>query len=484
MKKQVTPPPIILVEGRGSTKQIKDKDGNVLFPFEVDKNSVSKAVAECIPLLSYGLATGNYDRWVNRFVQEMGQYYAPIIADKDGKLPEGTYLDGALNGENGFLYYNSSIDYVFRYDWRRSPLDIADDLDRYIKSIKKETGASKVGIIGRCMGANILSAYLYEFGCDDIDTAIFYTATTSGTYSATNAFCGTLSINPDALVDYVDKNDLLDDAVLSEFIRDLIDSADSIGGVDSVSDFLTKFLAKVYPHLAPSLLLSTYAAFPSFWALVDTDKYETARNFVFAGREEEYKNYIALIDDYHYNVQLKLENIIDDCVAKGMKVASVVKYNTTAYPFFENSKELGDNTVTVKASSFGATCADFGKVLSNEYLASTDMKYVSSDHMIDASTCRYKNSTWFIKDSIHGYYPQCIDELLKAICNSEQPMTVFDNENYPQFLKYDSKTETISPLSEEPSKSSEKKDSVKSFIKLLTSFINVLRKLFEKLTKK
>lgn len=477
--------PIVMIEGRGPTSEIWNQDGTVLYPFSIDKKSVAKAVAECIPLLSYGLSTGNYDPWVDRFVKEMGQYYAPIIADKDGNLPEGTYLNGERNGENGFLYYYYGIDYLFRYDWRRSPVDIASDLDKYIKAIKAETGVSKVSIVGRCMGANVLSAYFEQFGCDDIDTAIYYTSTANGTYAATNAFCGTVSIDAEALINYVDKNDILGDAVLSEFIRAAVDSADYIGGVNGISDFATKFLEKIYPHLAPKLLLATYAAFPSFWTLVDTDKYESAKSFVFSGREEEYKNYIALIDDYHYNVQAKLESIIDDCIAKGMKFASVAKYNTASYPFFKNSNELGDNTVTVKSAAFGGTYADFGKVLSDEYLSSADMKYVSSDHMVDASSCRYKDSTWFVKDIIHGYYPYCIDQLLRAICNSETQMTVFDDENYPQFLKYDTERETINPLTDEPKDSSGAKQSFLVSLKnLFVSFFKLIRQLFDKLGKK
>lgn len=477
--------PILMIEGRGPTSEIWDGDGNILYPFNIDKKGVAKAVAQCVPLLSYALATGNYDPWVDRFVEEMGQYYAPIIADKDGTLPQGTYLKGERNGENGFLNYFHGIDYLFRYDWRRSPIDIAGDLNKYIKAIRAETGASKIGVVGRCMGANVLSAYLEQFGCDDVDTVIYYTSTANGTYAATNSFCGTLSVDAEALVDYVEKNDLLDDAVLSEFIRALINSVDSIGGVNGITDFATKFLEKVYPHLAPKLLLSTYAAFPSFWALVDSDKFEDAKKFVFSGREEEYKNYIKLIDKYHYDVQEKLETILDECVKKGVRVASVTKYDTASYPFFKNAKELGDNTVTVKAAAFGGTCAEFGKVLSDEYLVSADMKYVSSDHMIDASTCHFKDTTWFVKDINHGYYPECIDRLMRAICNSEKPMTVFDDENYPQFLKYDEASETIAALTDKPTDSSESKPGfIASLKKLISAFVKLVLKLFEKLGNK
>lgn len=477
--------PMIMIEGRGQTSEIWDSEGNVLFPFNIDKKSVAKAVAECVPLLSYALTTGDYDPWVNRFVKEMGQYYAPIIADKNGDLPAGTYLNGERNGETGLLDYYYGIDYLFRYDWRRSPCDVAADLDGYIQTVKRETGASKVNIVGRCMGANVLSAYLEEYGCKDIDTAVYYTSTANGTYAATNAFCGTLKIDAEALLAYVDENDILDDPALSEFIRAFAASADLIGGVDSTSDFLSKFLERVYPHLAPRLLLATYAAFPSFWALVNTEDYEKAKAFVFADREEEYKGYIELIDEYHYNVQAKLENIIDSCVEDGMKFASVVKYNTATYPFFKNATELGDNTVTVKAAAFGGTCADFGKVLDEEYLSQTDMRYVSSDHMVDASTCHYKDSTWFVKDIIHGYYPACIDELLKAICNSETQMTVFDSEKFPQFLKYDAETVTISPLTDEPAVQDKNENSFfKKILKILNSIFKIFRNLFEKISQK
>ncbi len=476
--------PIVMMEGRGPTSEIWDADGNVLFPFEIDTDSVAKAVAECIPLLTYGLTTGNYDPWVDRFVEEMGQYYTSIIADKNGNLPEGTYLYGERDGDSELLDDYYGIDYRFRYDWRRSACVIADDLNGYIQTIKKVTGKEKVCLVGRCMGANVLSAYLEKYGCADVDTAIYYTSTAAGTYAATNAFCGTVEIDAEALVAYIENNDLIDDAALTEFIRALIASADSIGGVESVSDFLTKFLKKVYPELAPKLLRATYASFPSFWGLVDTASFESAKEYIFSGCEEEYKGLINVIDRYHYDVQVKLEDIINSCKADGMRFGCVVKYNSITYPFFEDSKKLGDDTVSVWDAAFGGTYADFGSVLSEEQLQSANMDYVSSDHMIDATTCAYKDSTWFVKDLGHAYYPVCVDYLLEAICNSEKEMTVNDDENYPQFLKYDSESDTISPLVDEPATKGEKENFFKAFARMLKALFTVIRNYFSSLSAK
>ena len=75
------------------------------------------------------------------------------------------------------------------------------------------------------------------------------------------------------------------------------------------------------------------------------------------------------------------------------------------------------------------------------------MRYVSPDRQIDASTCLMPERTWFIKNLAHKDFPECVERLFDHIFNEDA--TVFDSEEYPQYMVYDAETETISPMTEE-----------------------------------
>ena len=54
----------------------------------------------------------------------------------------------------------STYNYRFWYDWRLSPLVTGVELKNYIDRVLEATGEDKVNIVGRCLGANIIAAYV------------------------------------------------------------------------------------------------------------------------------------------------------------------------------------------------------------------------------------------------------------------------------------------------------------------------------------
>ena len=136
------------------------------------------------------------------------------------------------------------------------------------------------------------------------------------------------------------------------------------------------------------------------------------------------------------------------CIAKGMDIMVISKYNFANFPLSEDALVQSDGTATTTATSFGAVTANFGEVLSDEYIASMseeELKYLSPDKMIDASTCLLPEKTWFIKNLYHGDFPYGPDYLIDAFLLHED-MTIDTYEEYPQYLDYNEETDTLSPV--------------------------------------
>ena len=76
-------------------------------------------------------------------------------------------------------------------------------------------------------------------------------------------------------------------------------------------------------------------------------------------------------------------------------------------------------------------------------------KYISSDKQIDASTCLFPDTTWFIKDLDHNNFPGCVNELMVAACRSEKEMTIYDDARFPQYMRFYYWEDAIKPLTEE-----------------------------------
>ncbi len=63
--------------------------------------------------------------------------------------------------------------HIFTYDWRKSLIDLADSLARYIDSVKKWTGTKQVNLIGHSMDGLVAKSYLAKYGETNTNQIIF-----------------------------------------------------------------------------------------------------------------------------------------------------------------------------------------------------------------------------------------------------------------------------------------------------------------------
>lgn len=489
--------PTVLVGGRNRGMEIYTPEGEKVFPIgdTLDAKKIASAVMTCIPYLGAGMLTGDYQPWADQFYKAIAPYYEKILCDGNGDIA-ATSLETKYDYSNPQPTSINECDYAFNYDWRIDPCQAADYLETYITNILAATGSKKVNLVGRCYGGTILSAYLYEYGCEKVHTAVYYVSISQGTgLRASELFAGKFMFDPQCIEDMFLDSDIkgyyekfVEDPVLRELILATLNLLNTLDTLNIPFDKLSAFVNKVYPELAPKIVPATYGTFASIWSMVAAEDYEQAKALVFKGQEDKYAGLIEKIDHYHYDIQANEATMLKELQDEGMRVAFVVKYGVPhCVPFTVSSKVNGDNAVEVYRASLGATAADYGEVLTDEQIAAANPKYLSSDHVIDASTCAFPEYTWFIKDCEHSTFATSIDKLNLAICNSEDEMTVDSDPNYPQFMKFDRQTEEIAPLSDEPSVRV-KDNSLSAILRKLSSLMKLLftlvKNLFDKISSK
>ncbi len=447
--------PTVYCQGQGAG--LLNAQGEQIYPFNLPDGYIMSVVEECMPLFIDAVTTGAYDAWYAKLQEEVIPLFEDIQLDNNGEIANNTRLEWTwsynnLKGKAGTYYLR---DYVMQFDWRLDPFTNADRVHEYVTAVMAKTGADKVNLVGRCEGANIVMAYLVKYGYEHVNCVEFYVQSLYGVDAASAAFSGNIEFDSSALEDWLDANVDLEDELLTELLYSFISLAQATFSLPVLAQILNLFADKLYNDgIMPELVLHSFGTFPGIWALVNSEDYEQAKEVVFAGREEEYAGLIEKIDYYDVNVRQRVNEIIAEAQNAGVKFASISKYGYVSIPLDKTASELSDSTVTLAASTFGATCAPRGAVLSDSYIASLEKSgkdvYLSPDKNIDASTALFPDTVWIIKDSDHKNFPDCEHALMEKFMHSDGTMTVFTDENYPQYMVFDADTQQIAPYEGSP----------------------------------
>ncbi len=309
-----------------------------------------------------------------------------------------------------------------------------------------------------------------------VQEIIHYASSAYGATQCSKAFTGELYLDADGIDRFIYELDLGLGDTYTQLLQSFVTLLNKTYGLDIACWAVNNVVKDIYLDIFPEVMISSYGTFPSYWSMVSLEDYDRAMETVFYGSDKnEYAGLIEKVENYHNNVRLKFEDTVKSQKEKGIEFSNIVKYGIQTVPVTKNSYELSDRTVTVRESSFGATTVPVTETFSYEYIdkaiANSTVKYISPDKQIDASTCLSPDTTWFIKNLVHNYFPDCVNELVIEIVNNDN-FTVDSSEKYPQYLVYDEETETISPMTEENLNTTEKWN---------VSYFEALRIFFEKL---
>lgn len=482
--------PIIYVCGMGSV--LKDANGKTIEAADVDKDYIINATKDVVSKIPVD-PNGNWDEYCDALYDCFAPIYDEIRLDKNGEASDGSHVARTWSKNSIKKKYSNytAEDYYYAYDWRIDPFEVAKDLGKYIDAVREVTGKSKVTIIGRCLGACIVTAYLVqeENVWEKVQNVIYYAPSVGGIGLLGALFSGRIELDDESIDRYInaysEKTSLIEDSSLQALVVSVISFARYLKLLGFGTDVIMGIYNKVYENIVPRLALTSYGSFPSFWSMIGTEYYEEARDFVFKGQEEEYSKMIEKTDHFYYDVTAKLPEIIKELNGRGTNFAYIAKYNSDIVPVFKGSNVQGDGIVELTTLSGGATSAKMGSCLPEEYIKAAKEngteKYISADKLVDASTCLFPDTTWFIKNIDHVIMPDCINPLLVNISKGNGSFTVWSSEEFPQYMTYSESDGSVKPVvRENDNLEHTPKDFISSIFRLFTNFFKFLKSLFDK----
>ncbi len=323
--------------------------------------------------------------------------------------------------------------YFFTYDWRKNPLDVADELAALIDTAKEETGKEKVHIASASMGGMITTAYLYEYGSDDVDSVTYLSSAHNGTYVCGDAINGRIYFDSDVVYNMI--MSFLGDT--NFFIDILFMGLKFIGAFDIITDFLNDFVVENKDKAYGEVIRNILGTSLGLWALCPAEDIESGIEFIFGDCKDEYPVLMEKLSDVQA-FRESTQATIDAAYAKGTKITFVSNYGCPLVPVYEKSDLNGDRVLETELTSNFATVAKFGETLPESALTG-DASYISPDKVINANTALYKDYTWFIKGAPHvacDYGSEYSDFAFSLILSETQP-TVTSFADYPQFMVAD-----------------------------------------------
>lgn len=464
-------PPIIYVAALGSAKIIKDAGTeNERILFRPDTGDVIKRFSPVIAAAGSLILTKDYDAFGDVLIDCVNDVFGDLALDGNGNSKPNVTSPEAVPESSDHGLHTS---YYFGYDFRLDPVENARKLHTYIQQVKELTKHDTVRFRTSSMGGVVTMAYIRLYGAGDIETIIFQCCPLLGTAVAGELFNGMVEINKDALIRYAEQAlPSLDSDFLAATLYQVVELLDCFGVWDSLLQIADELILNLKDRIYEETLIPIFSNMPGIWSFVPDEYYTTAKDYMRLDPTAQ-AGLIQKIDFYHYEIQSKAAELLKGAQADGTNIYILAGYNMQRTPLVTAYKETSDATVDTKYASCGAVCAPLGEQLKDGYTqaAFSEKNYISPDRMIDASTCILPECTWFVKDMLHSTIHDGHKELYKIMLKSDKQLTVFDYEEYPQFLQNDTVNKTLTPVTEPKS---ELEESIHSAI-YSTSLLNIVK---------
>lgn len=327
--------------------------------------------------------------------QGIGSFYTDSLANHKDYWENATANEPAIARQLCKTAGAKNV-YLFKYDWRQDICKTADDLNQYIKDVKKKTGAKKVTVVGCSLGGSVLAAYLDKYmNNNDVKRCLFVNPAFQGVDVA-RAYAKDLAIDSKTVIAYLNN---LKTTLYGGQYKTLIQIGLAVGDVriKYAADYLNKFLKNKnnVNRLYNEVLKDWIGNIPSLWECIPYDSYDKAVKEMSAiGFLDKSSGLYKKISNYH-KVQGRLKSNLKKAKKKGIEIAIFADYGTMGIPVTSKAKNQTDILIDTKYASAGATTAKVGSKLS------ASGKYVSSDKAINAKTCALPDNTWFIKNKQH-----------------------------------------------------------------------------------
>lgn len=463
--------PVIHVPGVNTKDIFKNpgtEDATLVFPPSSD--TITEVVSALpVPIAKLAI-TRDWDAFGDDILPLINTLFKTMACNPDGSIDDDIGIDWSWPT---VTKKDVRQTFTFYYDWRGDIMENAVELSKYIDYILDGLDADKVIINAHSMGGALTMSYIAQFGDSKIAKLALDTTAIRGAVVTGESFSKEVETSSLAVVRYVDQ--ILSDDEQGAFISAALDVLYKAGAVDYVADFVNLFIEKLGDRFYSSALIDIFASMPGLWALIPNENYEAC----LATMTNENTSPVLLdrIHNYHDNVSTQSTRLLLEAKSHGIEIMVLARYDLQITPVVKSLNIQNDMVLDTKYTSLGATCADLRETLSDEYLATANMKYVSPDKSIDASTCLFPDYTWFLKGLPHSNSSNAKDELINLFYNSEEQLTVNDIERFPQFMQTDgSNYDVLIPLTGPDEKPAEESwvQLILRLIKALFSWITVL----------
>lgn len=500
-KETVTP--VIIVSGMGSRPMTDAKTGKDVFPPAAD-NIVKNVFLALGPILGVVFLENAalFDKYGAAAVHDI---LGGLACDEDGNsvmnvqselFPESVdhYKDvfaDATENENGFVRTVSEQigwenTYFFNYDWRDSPLDIADDLDVMVQHVKDVKQTDKVDIIALSMGGCVMTAYLAKYGSESIHNLVMASTAFQGVDMVGAMFTGDLTLTVTAVLDYfVPFLQSLKLPTLAKAINFLADAAKK-DGMETTDGIIKGRVDIVKDAIYQQILSDTFARALGVWSFIPYAQYADAKAYItqFTTVSDAFLAKADAMND----IQRNAETLLKKAQAGGTNVYIVGAYGFAGIPVTSKAINHTDNLIDTYHMTGGCAVAPYGKTLSDvpdfSVIGGCGNKshyHLSTDGIVYAGACMFPETTWVIKGMSHVEfgYDHDTSKLALWLTTSETPVTVHSDARYPQFTELDRSTGHLVSLTQNVTVPNEDAPAPQTFIEKIVAFF---RGIFEKIS--
>ena len=362
--------------------------------------------------------------------------------------------------------------YAFNYDWRLDACENGEKLDKFIDNVKAQTGKSKVTLIGGSEGTVVISAYVDAHKNDNELEKVVYLYGALDGVSIANILCKDIVFDKADLCKYLAYLTKTYNNKSFDFNRLTWLATSMEDAIGNVCTLVNKILAD--PTLCAKfyneVLRPCFGTMPAFWEFLPYDSFNKAVNEMSAiGFLNKKSGLYSKISNYH-NVQGRLQSNIQNLKNNGVDISIIAGWGCPAIGLTSQWKNQSDILIDTKYASVGATTAQFGKKLSRSQTKNNN--YASLDETIDASTCAFKDNTWFIYGVQHMdfWYGSEACKFIATMVTATVPCDIASIKNLTgngQFIKVDSNQKIVKLTGENKVKATLKK--VKSGKKKITA---------------
>ncbi len=431
--------PVVFVNGIGGMIYSTDENGEEFSVFPIENDTMVSVILTYLPVAIINGIFGGWDSFAVSLDKMVTKLFIGMDCDNEGNSVLPAYADECDEVTMDEHLYDNEFNFL--YDWRLDPYESAAQLDAYIDEIIDQTGHDKVIVNAYSEGGEISLAYFDAYGSEKVEMFISQCSAFQGLTLIGKLFTNDCSVDANQLANFL--GTMMSAANVDSTVTNILVALKYTGIYHLLTGLVNKILDECFDEIYNGFAKDVFACMPGVFNFVPAAYFDDAIDMVF-GDDPQYSKLVAKLTRYH-NAQVNAEKILKTEQEKGMAVAVVSHYGCYPLPLVGDMAYQSDALIDSANSSGGATFAPMGEAFDKSYKQKVDdgHNHVAPDGSVDASTCMFPESTWFVSGFSHWCYS---DNLIEWLVSCDGQLTVYDNPEFPQFLVGNPADNTVSAM--------------------------------------